>query len=99
MLFFTANCYCIAWIECCWQCTKPQSFIFYAKLSDLTLLEMTTAYDTPIQRYFWLVQGAAFAMRERNETQFFYVQMKTRKYSSQAEWANWPQPTGRNQTS
>ena len=64
-------------------------------LSDLiVLLKMSTACDTPIQRYLWFVQGAAFAMRERKETPFFYAQMKTRNYSPQAEWANWPQPTG-----
>ena len=33
-----------------------------------------------IQRHLWFVQGAAFAMRERNETPFFYAQMKTRNY-------------------
>ena len=98
-LFFTENCYCIAWIKCCWQCTKPQPFIFYPKLSDLVLLVMPNACDTPIQRYLRFVQGAAFAMRERNKTPFFYAQMKTRNCSPQAEWANWPQPTGRNQIS
>ena len=45
-----------------------------------------------------LCDGAAFAMRERNETPFVYAQIKTRNYSQQAEWANWPQPTGRNLT-
>ena len=60
---------------------------------------MSTACDTPIHRYLWFVQGAAFAIRERNETRFFYAQMRTRKYSRQAEWANWLQPTGRNHTS
>ena len=98
LYFFTANCYCIAWIKCSWQCTKPQPFIFCPKLSDLMLLKMSTACDTPKQRYLWFVQGAPFAMRERNETPFFYAQMKTRNYSPQAEWANWPQPTGRDQT-
>ena len=60
---------------------------------------MYTACDTPIQRYFRFVQVAAFAMRKRNETPFFYAQMKTRNYSLQAEWANLPQPTGCNETS
>ena len=49
---------------------------FLSKTSDLVLLEMSTAYDTPIQSYLWSVQSAAFAMRERNETSFFYAQMK-----------------------
>ena len=43
-----------------------------------------------------LCNGAAFAMRKRNEIPFFYAQMKTRNYIPQTEWANWPQPTGRN---
>ena len=63
-------------------------FIFYPKLSDLVLLEMFTACDTPIQCNLWFVQGVAFAMRERNETPFFYEQMKTCKYSLPAGWAN-----------
>ena len=72
---------------------------FLSKTVRPMLLEMSTACDTPIHRYLWFVQGAAFAMRERNETPFFYAQMKTRNYSPQAEWANWPQSTGHNQTS
>ena len=71
---------------------------FLSKTSLLVLLEMSTACDTPIQCYLWFVQDTAFAMRERNETSFFYALMKTRNYSPQAEWANWPQPTRRNQT-
>ena len=43
-----------------------------------------------------LCNDAAFAMRESNETLFVHAQMKTRNFGSQAEWANWPQPTGRN---
>ena len=96
LYFFTVNCYCIAWIKCCWQCTEPQPFIFYAKLSDLVLLEMSTVCDTLIQRYLWFVEGAAFAMRERNETPFFYAQMKTQLQSAggmgQLAATNWAQP-------
>ena len=44
-----------------------------------------------------LCNGAAFAMREKDETPFVYAQMKTRNYSPQVEWANWPQPIGRTQ--
>ena len=84
-LFFFANCYCIAWIKCCWKCTKPQPFTFYPKLSELVLFEMSTACDTLIQSYFWFVQDAAFEMRERNETPFFYAQMKTRNSIPQGE--------------
>ena len=43
-----------------------------------------------------LCNGVAFAKREKNETPFVYAQMKTHNYSLPAEWANWPQPTGRN---
>ena len=60
---------------------------------------MRNACDTPIQRYLWFVQSTAFAMREKNETPFFYAQMRTRNSTPQAEWANWPQPTGCNQMS
>ena len=78
---------------------QAQPFIFYQKLSNLVLLVMPTACYTPIQRYLWFVQGAAFAMRERNKTPFFYAQIKTCNYSPKAEWASWLQSTGRNQTS
>ena len=71
---------------------QATTVFFYPKLSDLVLLVMPNANDTPIQRYLWSVQGAAFAIRERNETPFFYAQMKARNYSPQTEWANWPQP-------
>ena len=43
-----------------------------------------------------LCNDAAFAMRESKETLFVHAQMKTRNFGSQAEWANWSQPTGRN---
>ena len=43
-----------------------------------------------------LCSDAAFAMKESKETLFVHAQMKTRNFGSQAEWANWPQPTGRN---
>ena len=76
---------------------QATTIYFYPKLSDLVLLVMPNACDTPIQCYLWFVQGAE--MRERNEIPFVYAQMKTRNYSPQAEWANWPQPTGRNQMS
>ena len=97
LYFFTANYYCIAWIKRCWQCTKPQPFIFYPKLSNLVLLEMSSACDTPIQCYLWFVQGAAFAMRERNEIPFFYAQNKNAELQSaggmgQLAATNWVQP-------
>ena len=43
-----------------------------------------------------LCNDAAFAMRESKETLFVHAQMKTRNFGSQAERANWLQPTGRN---
>ena len=43
-----------------------------------------------------LCNDAAFTMRESKETLFVYAQMKIRNFGSQAEWANWSQPTGRN---
>ena len=43
-----------------------------------------------------LCNDATFAMRESKETLFVHAQMKTRNFDSQAEWANWSQPTGRN---
>ena len=76
----------------------PTTVNFLSKTVRPVLLVLSTVCDTPIQHYLWFVQGTAFAMRERNETPFFYVQIKTRNYSPQAEWANWPKPTGRNQT-
>ena len=78
---------------------QTTTVFFYPKLSDLVLLVMPNACDTPVQRYLWFVQDVAFAMRERNDTPFFSAQMKTRNHTPQAEWAKWPQQTGRNQTS
>ena len=43
-----------------------------------------------------LCNNAAFAMRKSKETLFVHVQIKTRNFGLQAEWANWSQPTGRN---
>ena len=43
-----------------------------------------------------LCNDAAFAMRESKETLFVHAQIKTRNFGSQAEWANWSQPAGRN---
>ena len=43
-----------------------------------------------------LCNDAAFAMRKSKETPFVYAKIKIRKFGSQAEWANWSQPTGRN---
>ena len=94
-LFFTENCHCIAWIKCCWQCTKPQPCIFYPKLSDLVLLVMPNACDTPIQCYLWFVQGAAFAIRERNETSFCTnnnAQLQPAAGLGQLATTNWAQP-------
>ena len=45
---------------------------------------------------FVLCNDAPFAMRESKETLFFHAQMKTRNFGSQAEWANWLQPSRRN---
>ena len=36
-----------------------------------------------------LCNDAAFAMRESKKTLFVHVQMKTRNFGLQAEWANW----------
>ena len=44
-----------------------------------------------------VMQWRAFSMRERTEIPFVDAQKKTRNYSLQAEWADWPQPTGRTQ--
>ena len=57
---------------------------------------MPNSYDTSIQLYLCFVNDATFAMRESKETLFVHAQMKTRNFGSQAEWANWSQPTGRN---
>ena len=65
---------------------------FLSKTVRPVLLVLSTVCDTPIQRYLWFVQGTAFAMRERNETPFFYAQMKTRNYTRRRNG-----PTGRNQ--
>ena len=43
---------------------------FFPKLYDLVLFVMPNVYDTPIQCYPGLCNGAAFAMRKRNFTLF-----------------------------
>ena len=90
--FFTANCYCIAWIKCLWQCTKPQPSIFYPKLSDLVLLDTTSSLVCAKRRICneRKEQGPIFLCTNENAQLL---------YSPQAEWTNWPRPTRRNQTS
>ena len=65
---------------------------FLSKTFELVLLVMHNACSTPEQSYLWFVQGAAFAIRERNETPFFYAQMKRA-----TTIRRWNGPTGRNQ--
>ena len=50
---------------------QATTIYFYSKLSDLVLLDTTLSL---------VCATAAFAMRERNETPFFYAQMQTRNY-------------------
>ena len=82
--FFTANCYCIAWIKCCWQCTKPKPFIFYPKLSDLVLLDTTLSLVCARRR---------ICNDKKERDPFFYAQMKTRNYCTVRRRNG---PTGRN---
>ena len=70
---------------------------FHPKLSNIMVFVIPNACDTAIQRYISGLCNSAFSMKERNETPFVHAQKKTRNYSLQAEWANWPQPTGRTQ--
>ena len=76
---------------------------FYPKLSDFVLLVMSTACDTPIQCYLWFVQGAAFAMRKEQDPICLCTnenaQLQSAGGMGQMAATNWPQPTGRNQTS
>ena len=97
LYFFTENYYCIAWIKCCWQCTKPQPFIFYPKLSDLVLLVMHNACDTPIERYLWFVQWRCICNeRKERDPNFLCTNENTQLQSAggmgQLGATNWGHP-------
>ena len=71
-------------LNACSNVSSHNLLFFYPKLSDLVLLVMHNACDTPIQRYLRFVQRRRIC-DERKETPFVYAQMKP-----QAKWANWP---------
>ena len=50
----------------------------------------------PMQRYLRFVQWHRICNEKKKRDPICLAQMKTRNYTPQAEWANWPQPTGRN---
>ena len=97
LYFFTANRYFIAWIKCCWQCTKSQPFIFYQKLSDLVLLVMPNACDTPIQRYLCFVQWRRICNERKERDPIFLctkenAQLQFAGGMDQLAATNWAQP-------
>ena len=75
---------------------RHNCLFFHPKLSDLVLLVIPNACYTPMQRYFRFVQWRRICNEKKERDPFVYAQMKTRNYTPQTEWANWPQPNGRN---